>query len=303
MCLDIIVILEDHPMENRNLGSGNPQSQNRETVCIDTYRVLDSCRDRDCYEDVRVYLTEYGQEIISNTSSVRATKAKILWSYVGVDPVTFNRGFYRISVKTYIMLTLEACNGMGTAQEFCGLAVLEKSVILYGGEGDVSAYRSTPGGSYCEMFTSGSVSSCLPIAVVESAPPLVLSVDVRRSCSCGCNDDTNCCNNIIIPDAILEYFDGPLVNEATCQLYIGIGIFSIIRIERPAQLLVQACDYSVPDKECRDTDGEDACSAFRKMPFPTDVFTTDGTLICRQNQENGNNGGCGCRSHGGKGRG
>ena len=292
-------------MENRNLGSCNPQSQSRETVCIDTYRVLDSCRDRDCYEDVRVYLTEYGQEIISNTSSVRATKAKILWSYVGVDPVTFNRGFYRISVKTYIMLTLESCNGMGATQEFCGLAVLEKSVILYGGEGDVSAYRSTPGGSICEMFTNGSVSSCLPIAVVESAPPLVLSVDVKRACSCGCNDDTNCCNNIVIPDAILEHFDGPLVNEATCQLFISIGIFSIVRIERPAQLLVQACDYSVPDKECCDTGGEDACSAFRKMPFPTDVFTTEGTLLCHNTKENGNNGnsgGCGCRSHG-KGRG
>ena len=50
-------------VENRNSCFGNPSSQSRETICIDTYRVLDSCRDRDCYEDARVYLTEAGQEM------------------------------------------------------------------------------------------------------------------------------------------------------------------------------------------------------------------------------------------------
>lgn len=55
-------------MDNRTCGlSGQP----KEMVCIDTYRVLDSCRDKDCFEDVRVYLTCYGQEIIERTCAVR----------------------------------------------------------------------------------------------------------------------------------------------------------------------------------------------------------------------------------------
>ena len=36
----------------------------RESVCIDTNRVLDSCRDRDCFENVRVYLSSFGNEIL-----------------------------------------------------------------------------------------------------------------------------------------------------------------------------------------------------------------------------------------------
>jgi len=44
--------------------SGN----SRETVCIDTNRVLDSCRDRDCFERVRVYLSCYGNEVLEHTA-------------------------------------------------------------------------------------------------------------------------------------------------------------------------------------------------------------------------------------------
>jgi hypothetical protein len=36
----------------------------RETVCIETDRVMDSCRDRDCFENVRVYLSCFGNEIL-----------------------------------------------------------------------------------------------------------------------------------------------------------------------------------------------------------------------------------------------
>ena len=49
-------------------------------VCIETNRILDSCRDRDCYENVRVYLSDLGHEIIERTSSIRAKEAKIVWT-------------------------------------------------------------------------------------------------------------------------------------------------------------------------------------------------------------------------------
>ena len=36
----------------------------RENVCISCDRILDSCRDKDCFENVRVYLSDCGQEMV-----------------------------------------------------------------------------------------------------------------------------------------------------------------------------------------------------------------------------------------------
>ena len=46
--------------DNRNC-LGN---HSKEEICIDTYRVLDSCRDKDCFENVKVYLKNYLQQIM-----------------------------------------------------------------------------------------------------------------------------------------------------------------------------------------------------------------------------------------------
>ena len=141
---------------------------NRENVCIDTFRVLDSCRDRDCYQDARVYLTAFGQEIIERTQTVRATSAEIIGTYIGVDPIPFNRGFYQISIRYYIRLRLEACLGSCRAQEFDGLSVLEKKVVLYGGEGSVSIFRSNPSGGFCDCPNESTMSTNTPTAVVDA---------------------------------------------------------------------------------------------------------------------------------------
>ena len=87
--------------ENRNTPF-SLSCDSRGTVCINTNRVLDACRDRDCFEDTRVYLTTTGQEILANSSNVRTKRAKILSAFVGVEEVPFNNGFYQISVRYYI---------------------------------------------------------------------------------------------------------------------------------------------------------------------------------------------------------
>ena len=48
-------------MENKVADCRNSGGGSKDMVCLDTYRVLDSCRDKDCFEDVRVYLTAEGQ--------------------------------------------------------------------------------------------------------------------------------------------------------------------------------------------------------------------------------------------------
>lgn len=289
--------------ENRNLCLGNPSSQSRTTVCIDTYRVLDSCRDRDCYEDKRVYLTAYGQELVSGGGSIRAKYADILWSCVGVEPVMLNRGFFRVTVKTYIKLTLEICS-CGRAQEFEGLVIVDKSVILYGGEGEITSFRSDPNAGFCDC-PIGIQSTSLPIAVVESVPPIVLSLEAKRACCLNpCKEDlagnNSCCASVDIPEGILDEFDDDLVTgDVGCVLTVALGIFSVIRIERPAQLLVEASDYSVPDKECISQNENNPCASFRNMPFPIEEFSSSverGIAIHGdRSPERGDSGSCGCR--------
>ena len=134
--------------ENRQSSSFGDRNA-KEMICIDTYRILDSCRDKDCFEDVRVFLTDYGQEIIEKTCAVRAKSASILWAYIDIDPVPFNRGFYQLSIKIYFKVTCEACVGPGNIQTFDGLGVVEKRLILFGSEGNVNIYRSEKG---CSAF-------------------------------------------------------------------------------------------------------------------------------------------------------
>jgi len=273
--------------DNRNTSLGSCAQEARGTVCIDTNRVLDSCKDRDCFEDARVYLTAYGEEVLGNASNVRSRSAKLLWAYVGVQSVPFNNGFYQVVVRYYIEVEFEACVGIGRSQCFKGLAVLEKSVVLYGGEGSVTTFTSDPESNYCCPGNMNNRSSNEPIAIVETVEPIVLGTKVECNCAPCCNECAE------IPPSVCDLIDGDLqLNTTGPKLYVSFGIFSVIRIVRPAQLLVQATDYSVPDKECcGDTDNDNPCALFRSIAFPTNQFKGVCTTETEITQKHG---GCGC---------
>lgn len=264
----------------------------RENVCIDTYRVLDSCRDRDCFEDVRVYLCDFGQEIINHTTNVRVKRAELAGAYVGVERIQFNRGFYQVVVRIYVRLTFEACVCQGRVQEFEGVAAVEKRVVLYGSEGNVNIYRSGTSCGFCSALEADvcNYSSNMPIAVLETVDPVVLGVKVAEpssACHCYC-----CCGCEEIPASVLGT-NGGVLNEYDGQnrLYVSLGFFSVIRIERPAQYLVTAQEYSVPDKECMVSDEDDPCSIFRSMAFPTNEFSPPGLSQLVQKSDTS----CSCR--------
>ncbi len=279
--------------DNRNSCNSNALSfDGRGTVCIDTKRVLDCCRDRDCFEDTRVYLTDAGEEIINSSSNIRLKCGKLIWAFVGVDPVAFNRGFYRVTVRYYIKIEGEGCVGIGRNQSFCGIAVLEKEVILYGGEGNLVSYSSSPENNFCNIGNLDTVSDNSPTAIVETVEPIILGHKVS-DCGCGCN---TCCNDCCeIPEPICCCLDGEITtNSSGAKLYVSFGIFSVIRIVRPAQLLIQASDYSVPDKECTPaTNDENPCALFRSMAFPVNEFKTTSPML-QSRENNTKNGGCGC---------
>ena len=253
---------------------GSSCSGNREMVCIETNRILDSCKDRDCFENVRVFLTDFGNEIIEHTNSIRVKWAGIVQASIHLEPVQFNRGFYTVYIRFFVKLLLEACVGAGRSQEFEGIAVLEKKVILFGGESNVCVFKSNPeSGGFCSEGDTCGAGKNAPVAVIEVVEPIVLDVRVleeERECHCCC-----CCCDL--PDNLFSHVGGQL-SDANARRYLAVslGVFSIVRIVRPAEYLIQATEYCVPDKECVEPKVEDPCGMFRTMAFPTQEFCPPG---------------------------
>lgn len=265
----------------------------KETVCIEANRVLDSCRDRDCYENVQVFLTAFGNEIIERTGNIRVKDSCINWSNITVDPIAFNRGFYSVNLRLYIKITFEACLSPGRIQEFDGIAVIDKNVVLFGGESNLNVFKSTGTSGFCEMptevcCTDGNV----PTAVVEVVDPIILNAKIiekkhEHHCICCCN----CCD---IPEGVTRNINGPLSDyDGTRFLVVSIGLFSVVRIVRTAQFLIQATEYTVPDKECLTHSEENPCDIFKCMAFPTHEFTSGAAPIPHQLKHEDK--GCGCK--------
>ena len=65
----------------------------KEAVCVDAGRVYDSCSDKDCIEDMRVYFTERDQMVVDHAASIRARRAEVITTYIDVEALPFNRGY------------------------------------------------------------------------------------------------------------------------------------------------------------------------------------------------------------------
>ena len=116
------------------------------------------------------------------------------------------------------------------------------------------------------------------MSMVEVLDPMVLSSKIRERCNHG--------SVAQIPACIRSLFDEELVTgDANRILLVTLGQFSIIRLERDAQLLVPVLDYSIPTKECCDSPGcgEDPCEMFSRIPFPENQFAPRGCDSCPSN--------------------
>ena len=107
--------------------------------------------------------------------------------------------------------------------------------------------------------------------MVEVLDPMVLSSKVKEVCDCPCQE------SVQIPNSISCLFDEELVLSGDRRrLFVTLGQFSIIRLERDAQLVVPVVEYSIPTKECCENPGccaEDPCEMFSRIPFPAAQFT------------------------------
>ena len=136
-----------------------------EAVCIHTKKIYDACRDKDCIEDLRFYPTQSGQEILNRAQSVKGGKAELLYTYINVEPVAFNRGFYTVDMRFFYRVTISAFCSSSRPVDVEGLCVFDKRVILFGGEGTAKVFSSRV--RLDALDQQMIEQSNMPIAVVE----------------------------------------------------------------------------------------------------------------------------------------
>ena len=151
----------------------------REAVCVHTRKVYDSCKDKDCIEDLRLYPTRESQCYIDNAVSVRAKSAKLLYVTIDVEEITFNRGYYTIDLRYFYKIKGEAFSLVSRSSDITGLAVFDKRVILFGSEGSAKVFTSTA--ALRELDSRTIETTNLPVAVVEAVDPHYSWDEARRS--------------------------------------------------------------------------------------------------------------------------
>lgn len=258
----------------------------KEPVCIHTDQVYDSCKDRDCIKDQRVYFTKRNQEIVDRAINIKVKSAEIIWIYATVEPVPFNRGFFTVDIKYFIKVRLDAFKGVGLPIEIDGLTTYDKKVILFGSEGKAKIFHSKF--SPCDKVSEIWEKNNLPTAIVEVVDPIALSAKIakKEECCCCCNDE----HFVAIPENISECFGEDLiVDDCERNVLVTLGIFTIVKIERNVELLIDAIDFCIPKKECKDATEKNPCKLFDSLSFPIDEFFPPQKAV-----DFGNEHGCGC---------
>ncbi len=254
----------------------------REAMCIHTKKITDSCRDKDCIEDLRVYLTTASQNLLDSAAGARVRCADLLYAYIDVEPVAFDRNHYCIDVTFYYRILADAIVGAARPAALTGLAVFSKRVVLCGEDSRAHVFTSSTRIGEVDGLTL--VSANRPTAVVEVLDPMVLSSRIKDVCDCPCQESTA----VQIPGCVRALYDEDLVVSGDKRrLFVTLGQFSIVRLERDAQMVVPVLDYGVPSRECCDAAGcaEDPCEMFSRIPFPAKQFSPSG--CDRQTQAEG----------------
>ena len=245
----------------------------RQAMSIHTRKITDSCRDKDCIEDLRVYLTCGSQQLLDNATNVRVRNAELLNTYIDVEPVAFDRNHYCIDVTFYYRILADAIVGSCRPTTLYGLAVFSKRAVLCGEDSRAHIFRSDTRIGEPDGCTRSYANR--PTAVVEVLDPMVLSSKIKDASDCSSDTVT-----AQIPSGICSAFDEELVlSGGQRRLFVTLGQFSIVRLERDAQLIIPVLDYSIPSKECCDSVGgctEDPCEMFSRIPFPSQQFSPRG---------------------------
>ncbi|WP_050697553.1 MULTISPECIES: hypothetical protein [Eubacteriales] len=202
--------------------------------------------------------------MIEQATNVRIRNVEVITVYLDLEPVPFNKGFYSVDMTFFFDVCLDVYSlPAGGPVIVSGIAVFNKKVILFGSEGNVKMFSSDLACDDVDpQITSGRV---LPKATVQVAEPIGLSARI-------CDRPMTCCDPCCrIPDCICQRFGGNFETNTCRNIYVTIGLFTIVQIVRNVQMLIPAYDFCIPEKECVTT-SDNPCDMFRRIEFPTNEF-------------------------------
>ncbi|MGN0556267.1 MAG: hypothetical protein ACI4IV_00305 [Acutalibacteraceae bacterium] len=234
-----------------------------DAVCIDAGRVYDSCMDRDCLENLRVYFSDCDNAKIQSAVSCKIKCANVDDVHIDVEPVSFNRGFYSCDLTFYFTLYCDVVQSCSCVPDtIVGIAAFSKKVILCGSEGSVKTFSSRT--VFCDEDVQNAPGTNLPKCVVECVDPVVLDSKICDLCCCE--------NRCVFPYDVLRKIDGAVSETGPKALYVTLGLFSIVQLIRNVQMMVPVYDFCIPQKECREISNDSPCDVFSKIKFPTEEF-------------------------------
>lgn len=243
----------------------------KQPVCIHTRQITDSCLDKDCIEELRVFLSTQSQAALDTATTAKVRCAELIYTSVDVQPLAYKSGHYAVDLIFYYRIVGDAILGGLRPSTITGLAVFSKRVVLFGGKLRAKIFSSADALPTVDSLLQGDT----PVAVVEALDPMVLAAKVREICEC-CRGETELTD---IPPAVAESFGEQLVLSGEAKrLYVTVGQFSTVRLEREVQLSVPICDYCAPVRECCDEEccEEDPCELFSRIDFPVGAFFPEG---------------------------
>ncbi len=204
---------------------------------------------------------------------------------VSKKPNPFRNGYWDIDLKYVFKYNLIFRDV--SANELCTVAarsVFNKKVTLFGSI-TTNSLIST------DLFNSngGSADLCADPFILVESKAIALAAELRYN-SCCCGDGEN----------------------AAQEVTVTIGLFTIIKLFRLVNLLVESKGFCIP-KECEDLSALSPCEFFDSLDFPMDIFappqkaefvagiSSNIPASDRDNDDCGcrsNNCGCGCNNNG-----
>lgn len=271
--------------------------------CVISLKVYDFCRQQDCLDsdmigparaakDGNICGKHYDEgEIIKppcDAAAVTIEKLRVKKVVVvSKEPNPFRNGYWDIDLKyvfTYRII-FRGVNG----EEICttwAKNVFNKKITLFG---SIASDIVLSTDLFCTDGNSADLDAD-PFVLVESKA-MALDAKLFYPSACCCDDGGN---------------------DAT-EVQVTIGLFTIIKLFRLVQLIVESKGFCVP-KKCDDTSALNPCEFFENLDFPMDIFappqknefingisanipaevSNDSDSGCGCNNGNSGNNGCGC---------
>lgn len=265
----------------------------KEAVCLQAEKVYDSCKEKDCIEDLEVFcIPKY---LLKDAIDVACRDIEVENVIIDIEPLRFKKGFYTVTVTFVFKVTVELFYKNKSPVVRTGISIFTKKVVLFGSQGKVKIFKSKfKRGAKDIQFTPKLQQDNLPIGKVEVAEPICLAAKIVEDCE----PTTLSARDIQIIKSIIAFIqqnmaevnvvsiDGGDIDVDVDQsnvinisgerkeekkVLITVGLFSIIKLVRVVQVLVPSFGFCDPPV-CVEATKENPCDFFDTIEFPEDVF-------------------------------